>query len=334
MVSGEFFDTLGVVPAAGRLIARADDRRGCPPVAVLSDAFWARELARSPAAVGDSLVIGRDAFAVIGIAPRRFTGVDVGTRFDVAIPLCASARLDSRNVESGGRQWLDIAGRLPPGTTVEQANARLAALSPAIMLASAGGDTAAPSTYLESRIVAAAGPIGLRDFRRVFLTPLQVLMAIVALVLVIASANIAGLMAARAATRDREIAVRAALGASRGRIVRQMLTESALLCVPGAALGLVLARWGSAMLVQGLFTAGRPGYLDHSATCRRVAPRASIPSSRCGPSERNGSMGCGGARLVRMPNAECRLPPRPAPDVSCRDPIGPHAVRSRAATGA
>lgn len=276
MVSGEFFDTLGVVPAAGRLIARADDRRGCPSVAVLSDAFWARQFARSPAAVGDSLVIGRDAFAVIGVGPRRFTGVDVGAQFDVAIPLCASARLDSRNIESAGRQWLEIAGRLAPGTTVDQVNARLAALSRSIMLASTGGDIAAPSTYLERRILATPGPIGLRDFRRAFLTPLQILMAIVALVLVIASANIAGLMAARAATRDREIAVRAALGASRGRIVRQMLTESAVLCVLGALVGMALARWGSGLLVQGLFTDASPGYLDHSLDLRVLALTALV----------------------------------------------------------
>ncbi|WP_257724495.1 ABC transporter permease [Luteitalea pratensis] len=108
----EFFGTLGIVPAAGRLIARGDDQRGCPPVAVLSDGFWGRQFARSPAAVGDRLLIGQDVFAVIGVGPRTFTGVNVGTRFDVAIPLCASARLDRRNVESAGRQWLDLAGRL------------------------------------------------------------------------------------------------------------------------------------------------------------------------------------------------------------------------------
>ena len=275
-VSGEFFDTLGIVPAAGRLITRRDDQRGCPPVAVLSDAYWGRQFARSPAAVGESLVIGQDAFAVIGVGPRTFTGVTVGTRFDVAIPLCASARFDKRNVESGGRQWLDIAGRLAPGTTVEQANARLAVVSPAILLASTGGDSAAPPTYLERRIVATPGPIGLRDFRRVFLTPLQVLMAIVVLVLVTASANIAGLVAARAATRDREIAVRAALGASRSRIVRQMLTESAVLCGLGAFVGLVLARWGSALLVQGLFTGSRVGYLDQSLDMRVLAVTAIV----------------------------------------------------------
>ncbi|AMY08367.1 acidobacterial duplicated orphan permease [Luteitalea pratensis] len=100
------------MPAAGRLIARGDDQRGCPPVAVLSDGFWGRQFARSPAAVGDRLLIGQDVFAVIGVGPRTFTGVNVGTRFDVAIPLCASARLDRRNVESAGRQWLDLAGRL------------------------------------------------------------------------------------------------------------------------------------------------------------------------------------------------------------------------------
>ena len=277
MVSGDFFETLGVTPAAGRLIAPTDDQRGCPPVAVLSDAFWARQSARSQAAVGDSVHLSRFAFSVIGVAAPVFTGVTLGTRFDVAIPLCAAALLDKRNIESRGRQWLAIAGRLPAGSSVEHATARLAILSPAILRASLGGDQDdRDGDYLERRIVAVPGPIGAASFRRAFLTPLQSLMAIVVVVLVIAAANIAGLMAARAATRDREVAIRAALGASRGRLVRQMLTESAAICLLGALCGLVVARWLSALIVRGLSTAGNPVHLDHPLDLRVLAVTAVV----------------------------------------------------------
>ena len=276
MVSGDFFGTLGVGPGAGRLISRADDRRGCSPVAVLSDAFWSRQFSRSPAALGDSLHIGQHAFAVIGVTTPRFTGVNVGSRFDLAIPICAAALLDKRNVESAGRQWLAIAGRLEPGTTLEQASARLAMLSPAIMAAAATDEAVRAPPDLQRTIVAVPGPIGAGRFRRIFLPSLQLLMAIVAMVLVIASANIAGLMAARAATRDKEISVRAALGASRGRLVRQMLTEAAAICVLGALGGLALAHVGSELLVNGLSTADNPIYLDHSLDVRVLAVTAVV----------------------------------------------------------
>jgi predicted permease len=276
MVSGDFFETLGVTPAAGRLIADGDDQRGCPPVAVLSDAFWARQSSRSPAAVGGSVHLSRLAFSVIGVASPVFTGVTLGTRFDVAIPLCAAALLDKRNIESRGRQWLAIAGRLPAGRSVEHVTARLALQSPAILRASLDGPYTEGGDYLERRIVAVPGPIGAASFRRAFLTPLQSLMAIVVVVLVIAAANIAGLMAARAATRDREVAIRAALGASRGRLVRQMLTESAAICLLGALCGLLVARWLSALIVRGLSTAGNPVHLDHSIDLRVLAVTAVV----------------------------------------------------------
>ena len=130
IVSGEYFPTLGITPAAGRLLATSDDHRGCTPVAVLSDAFWSEQFGRGADALGASITLESAVVRGDRGEPRRLLGVNVGQRFDVAIPLCASALLDKRNLDSGGRQWLSIVGRLGPGTAPEQAEARLRLLSP------------------------------------------------------------------------------------------------------------------------------------------------------------------------------------------------------------
>lgn len=201
-----------------------------------------------------------------------FFGVEVGKTFDLAIPLCASARFDARNLDSRARWWLSIMGRVKPGVTDAQLGARLAMLSEPIMRA-ALPDTSATSQQqlLQTKLVAIPSATGPSGLRRAFGQPLRILMAVVALVLVIACANIAGLMLARSAARSREIAIRTALGASRARLVRQLLTESILLSWVGAGLGLLFARSATRLLVSSLTTAANPVFLDLALDWRILA---------------------------------------------------------------
>jgi predicted permease len=265
MVSGDYFNTLGIKPGAGRLLVAGDDHRGCAPLAVLSHGFWQAQFGRTDSALGSTISLNQQLFQVIGVTPRHFHGVDVGKNFDVAIPLCASALFDKRNLDSRSRWWLSIIGRVKPGTTPDRINARLAVLSPEIMTAALPDwNPSGQQQFLARRLVTAPAGTGASDLRTAFREPLNILMVIVALVLSIACANIASLMLARATTSGKEIAIRKALGASRSRLVRQLLTESALLSSVGAALGLVFAQWGSALLVRNLSTGRNPLFLDLS----------------------------------------------------------------------
>ena len=277
MVSGSYFATLGVPPAAGRLIVDADDRRDCVPLAVLSYAFWQTRFGGSSSALGSIVSLNRQPFQVIGVSGPRFSGVEVGRTFDVAIPLCASARFDARNLASRSRWWLSIMGRVKPGPTNAQVRARLAVLSEPIMRA-ALPDTSADGQqrFLRTKLVAISSAAGPSDLRLTFGRPLSILMAVVALVLLIACANIAGLMLARAAARSREIAIRTALGASRARLVRQLLTESILLSLLGAGLGVLFARWGTSLLVRNLTTTRNPVFVDLSLDWRVLAFAAAM----------------------------------------------------------
>jgi predicted permease len=250
-VSGGFFSTLGLHPATGRLIADADDRRGCPAVAVLSYGFWQERYGGARSAVGSTLSLGSYPFEVIGVTPPGFFGMEVGGKFDVAAPICAKAIFDGEKPRLENVQvfWLNIAGRINPKLSRAQQTTRLGILAPRLFVPpDASPEEREALMKLTLRIVPAA--TGISGLRGKFSQPLQILMAVVGIVLLIACANLASLTLARGAVRRKEIAVRQALGASRARLIRQLLTECVLLSWAGALLGVLLARWTAALVLH------------------------------------------------------------------------------------
>jgi predicted permease len=257
--SGGMFDVLGVRAIAGRTFTEADDRRGggpTGPVAVVSYGFAQRRLGGPDSAIGRSVSVDGISVTVIGVTPRGFFGPDVGRSADIIVPIGAVALRPNGDRMLDGRStwWLEIMARLKPGQTVGQATARLDAMQPAIRAATLPTDWPAKmlADYLKEPFKLVAASNGESDLRRTYLAPLQVILVVVAAVLLIACANLASLLLARAAARRHELSVRLALGASRLRLARQMLAESVMLAVAGAALGLVVARWGSTLLVREL----------------------------------------------------------------------------------
>ncbi|MGH9729972.1 MAG: ABC transporter permease, partial [Candidatus Acidiferrales bacterium] len=276
--SGDYFTTLGVHPAAGRLFAASDDVRGCSGVAVLGYGFWQSRYAGAEKAVGSLIRLNGHAFPIVGVAQRGFFGTDVGEKLDVAIPICAEAILNGKDSALDVRDdwWLMMMGRLKPGTTVEQANARMKVLSPPLFGAVVPQDWPAKyqDIFRKYTFDISAGATGTGGFHRVreqYGEPLGILMFVVGLVLLIACANIASLLLARSAARQKEVSVRLALGASRGRLIRQVLTESIVLSGLGAILGVLFARWGSTLLVRFVSTQQSPVFLDLKVDGRVLA---------------------------------------------------------------
>ena len=272
-VSGDFFKTLELRPAAGRLLTASDDQRGCPGAAVLSYGFWQNHYGGAPSAIGSTLALNTHSFEVIGVAPPGFYGMDVGSKFDVAIPICAAAIFDGKESRLDHRSWwwLTVAGRPKPGASLSQLAAGLRVLSPQVFTASLPPNWPPDmqKNFLQWELATTPAATGMSSLRRQFDRPLQLLMAVVGLVLLIACANIASLMLARAATRQKDLAVRQALGAGRFRLIRQLLTECVLLSSAGALVGILFARWGTALLVRFISTAGNEVFLDLSLD-RRV----------------------------------------------------------------
>ncbi len=281
-VSGSFFGGLGLHPVLGRLISPQDDQRGCRGVAVLSYGFWQDHFGGDEREVGSNLLLGGHSFEVIGVTPPGFYGMEVGEKFDVALPICSTTLYDGKEsrLDDHSWWWLKVVGRVKPGLSRTKVSARLGALSPGIFTAALPQDWA-PSgqrAFVKRTLVAASAATGISDYgvRAQFGRPLDVLMAIVGAVLLIACANIASLMLARAVVRHKEMAVRQALGASRARLVRQLLTECILLSSAGALLGVAFAHWSSAVLVHYISTARDAVFLDVSTDRRTLTFTALI----------------------------------------------------------
>ena len=239
LVSANYFSVLGVQPTIGSAFSAGDERPGAPRAAVISDALWTRFLHRDSSALQKTITLNGRTFSVVGVAPRGFSGLLRGMQADVWITLPHMTDFDNnpKLLSSPNLSWLILAGRLKPGTTIQQAQAQLSALLPGV------SDEARASAKWGAVLTKAAG--GNDVYVAELTRPLTLLFLAVGLILAIACANVGSLLLARARTRGKEIGIRLAVGASRGRIVRQLLTESLLLSLAGGALGLLMAFWTS-----------------------------------------------------------------------------------------
>ena len=285
-VSGDFFRVLGVQPLMGRVFTAADDRRGCGlPGAVISYAFWQRELGGDPAPIGRKLTLNDYPTEIIGVTPPGFFGVEVGSSYDVAVPICSQAILWSEGawLDEGSVWWLNVVGRLKPGATREQANSQLAVISPQIFQATLPSNYPAVNVkdYLKFKLTTVPAGSGVSWLRNEYSDSLSLLLGTAGLVLLIACANLANLMLARANARKQEFSVRLALGASRSRLIRQLMTESVLLALLGGALGMFLARNLSQFLVASLGTEGDPLFLDLRPEWRVLAFTLGLATLTC-----------------------------------------------------
>jgi predicted permease len=254
VVSGNYYRGLGVQTSLGRTITDNDDQASATPVAVISDRFWTRRFNRDLAVIGKQIKLNNLAFTIVGVTPAEFNGTgQVGSSPDISVPLALEPSLnaDRSRMRGAGQWWLRLMGRLQPGVTAEQARASLESVFQQAVLEHRAArvqpqgqpplPTLEPKNY--PRLALDPGSQGEMDVRRRFAPQLYLLLGVVALVLLIACANVANLVLARSSSRQKEIAVRLAMGAGRGRLIRLLLTESLLLSLIGGVLGVVFASW-------------------------------------------------------------------------------------------
>ena len=266
-VSGEIFSTLGVLPLKGRVFSAEDDTPGCGiPGVVISYPLWQSEFGGRDSAIGSKLAVQNRLTEVIGVTPPGFFGLEVGRHFDFAVPFCSlpSYFPNAETLAKKDLFWVRVMGRLKPGVTVEQASSQLNGMSAGFIEATIpeGYNSTSLAIYRRYRLAAYPGANGISALRNTYDRPLRLLLGTTGLVLLIACANIANLLLARASTREREMAVRLALGASRWRLIRELLSEALVLATAGAVLGIALAEILSRSMVKFLSTEGDVVQLD------------------------------------------------------------------------
>ena len=268
-VTGDYHATLGLQPALGRLLSPSDDRPGQANVAVLSHAYWQRRFGGSPGIIGQTISLNRALFTIVGVEPKRFFGVTMGVAPDFTIPLQGVPDVSGNRLplQAAFATWIEVMGRVRPGVSLAAATTELDGIFRQTSLAAIATTTSDGDAKFarDVHIVVASGAQGgVSGLRNGYEEGLRLLLMILGGVLALASLNIAALLLSRSEARKQEIAIRLALGASRTRVIRQLLTESALLAVCGGALGLWLAWRGSEMLLR--LATSAPGALPIDLT--------------------------------------------------------------------
>ena len=258
LVSGNYFAVLDVPMALGRPLTSDDDRvANGAAVAVLSHAYWQRRFAGDRSVIGRMITVNKVPFTVVGVTPPGFTGEVVGRMTDIWMPLTMQPALNSRDwLKSPTQSWLLLIGRRTPDVTLAQVQSVYPTLVRQAVIATAP-DAHGVTGIEKEEVKVESGARGISGIRAIYAEPLNTLMAAVALVLLVVCANVANLLLARGASRSRELGVRMALGAGRVRLVRQLLTENVILAALGGAFGLILANWGSKVLLR--IADGGPG---------------------------------------------------------------------------